>query len=70
VRAKCLAAFESAVDYVTELAADPTASPKDRLAAITLLGKYAGLQNLTYDPEEGVRREQDIRRSSELLSSL
>lgn len=62
VRELCLQAFEDRIPIAMSLADDPEVRPRDRLAALELLARYAGLQSLSFDPALAAKRETSARK--------
>ena len=50
VRAACLRAFDERIPVLCQLADDERLSAKERLQALEVLAKHAGLAQLDYDP--------------------
>lgn len=53
VREACLRSFAARVKILRKIADDTESSQRDRLAAMELLGKYAGLQKIEHTGEDG-----------------
>ncbi len=50
VRLRCLHSFADRIPVIEQIVDDPDARSRDRLAAMDILGRYAGLGTLGYDP--------------------
>lgn len=52
VRARCLGSFDERIHVAEEIASSPAYEASDRLRALDLLGKYAGLQKVEHTGED------------------
>lgn len=57
VRLRCLDSFEARITVAEEIADNSGERPRDRLAALDLLARYAGLGAHSFDPEAALRSE-------------
>ena len=62
IRARCAAAFESRIHVAEQLAEDVSIRPQDRIAALALLAKLAGLNDLYFDPDAIEENREEQRR--------
>ena len=68
IRLRCLESFESRIVVAEEIADNRDERPRDRLAALELLARYAGLASHSFDPEAALRTELRSREVDELFS--
>jgi hypothetical protein len=67
IRAKCAAAFEARIHVAEQLAEDVSVRAQDRIAALALLARLGGLNDLYFDPEAIEENREEQRRLSKLL---
>ena len=68
IRARCAAAFDERIGIAVQIADDSTARAQDRIAALALLAKLAGLNDPMFDPqllEEHREAERQYRKRSQ-----
>lgn len=68
IRARCAAAFDERIEIAVQIADDTTARAQDRIAALALLAKLAGLNDPMFDPqllEEHREAERHYRERSQ-----